>query len=201
LSIAAEELRLAEANRSRTGAPGSPQRTPDFLLSSLALTTFMDDLHAAFLNESRTRVCLWSPVQEIRIPGPIMICFDCFSWPCVGFAGQHDKKLWWASPLFFGPRTLRRTWGTRPAPSGPGYDTDSSELSSSRRYARGAKSLIESYRLLLRAGCPSCRGQEWYGCCPTGIPPLRPDRSAAARVGWRGHSAQDCSSDSRADCS
>jgi hypothetical protein len=27
-------------------------------------------LHAAFLNESRTRGCWWSPVQEIRIPGP-----------------------------------------------------------------------------------------------------------------------------------
>ena len=30
-------------------------------------------LHAAFLNESRTRGCWWSPVQEIRIRGPKMM--------------------------------------------------------------------------------------------------------------------------------
>jgi hypothetical protein len=28
------------------------------------------ELHAAFLNESRTRGCWWGPVQEIRIHGP-----------------------------------------------------------------------------------------------------------------------------------
>ena len=28
------------------------------------------ELHAAFLNESRTRGCWWCPVQEIRIHGP-----------------------------------------------------------------------------------------------------------------------------------
>ncbi len=30
------------------------------------------------------------------------------------FAVRFRKKPWWASPVFFGPRTLRRTWGTRP---------------------------------------------------------------------------------------
>jgi hypothetical protein len=30
----------------------------------------VDELHAAFLNESRTRGCWWRPVQEIRIRGP-----------------------------------------------------------------------------------------------------------------------------------
>jgi hypothetical protein len=30
----------------------------------------VDDLHAAFLNESRTRGCWWRLVQEIRIHGP-----------------------------------------------------------------------------------------------------------------------------------
>jgi hypothetical protein len=30
-------------------------------------------LHAAFLNESRTRRCWWSPVQKIRIRGPKMM--------------------------------------------------------------------------------------------------------------------------------
>jgi hypothetical protein len=24
-----------------------------------------------------------------------------------------NKRLWWASPIVFGPRTLKRTWGTR----------------------------------------------------------------------------------------
>jgi hypothetical protein len=32
---------IAEANRNRTGAPGSPERTPDFLWSLLALAHFM----------------------------------------------------------------------------------------------------------------------------------------------------------------
>jgi hypothetical protein len=30
----------------------------------------VDELHAAFLDESRTRGCGWCPVQEIRIRGP-----------------------------------------------------------------------------------------------------------------------------------
>src|ERR1700691_2570796 len=30
-------------------------------------------LHAAFLNEGRTRGCWWRPVQEIRIRGPKMM--------------------------------------------------------------------------------------------------------------------------------
>jgi hypothetical protein len=30
---------------------------------------------------------------------------------------RFRKKLWWALPVFFGPRTLRRTWGTRPDPN------------------------------------------------------------------------------------
>src|ERR1700733_11859901 len=38
----------------------------DFLLSLLGV----GELHAAFLNESRTRGCWWCLVQEIRIHGP-----------------------------------------------------------------------------------------------------------------------------------
>ena len=36
------------------------------------------ELHAAFLNESRTRCCGWRPVQEIRIRGPKPSLRDCF---------------------------------------------------------------------------------------------------------------------------
>jgi hypothetical protein len=32
-----------------------------------------------------------------------------------GFAGQYCKSCRRASPVIFGPRALRRTWGTRPA--------------------------------------------------------------------------------------
>jgi len=34
-----------------------------------------------------------------------------------------------ASPVLFGPRTLRRTWGTRPVPSGFCWETDSPRIS------------------------------------------------------------------------
>ncbi len=51
------------------------------------------------------------------VPGPNMIFFDCFSYPRPGF--QVDKvKTLVGFALFFGPRTLWRTWGTRPVPIG-----------------------------------------------------------------------------------
>ncbi len=56
------------------------------------------------------------PHVRLSVRGPKMICFDRF---CSSFS----KKLWWASPVLFGPRTLRRTWGTRPVPIGFCYDT------------------------------------------------------------------------------
>ena len=49
-----------------TGAPCSPERTPGFPVEFPGV----DELHAAFLNESRTRICWWRPVQEIRDHGP-----------------------------------------------------------------------------------------------------------------------------------
>jgi hypothetical protein len=39
------------------------------------------ELHAAFLNESRTRGCWWCPVQEIRIHGPKTDFSNAFT-PC-----------------------------------------------------------------------------------------------------------------------
>jgi hypothetical protein len=39
------------------------------------------ELHAAFLNESRTRGCRWCPVQEIRIHRPKMGFSNAFT-PC-----------------------------------------------------------------------------------------------------------------------
>jgi hypothetical protein len=31
----------------------------------------------------------------------------------MGKLKARNEKLWWASPIVFGPRTLVRTWGTR----------------------------------------------------------------------------------------
>ena len=50
----------------RTGAPCSPQRTPGFPVKFPGV----DELHAAFLDESRTRIRWWRLVQEIRDHGP-----------------------------------------------------------------------------------------------------------------------------------
>jgi hypothetical protein len=77
-------------------------------------------LHAAFLNESRTPSPWWRPVQEIREPGPKMVFFQCFLFM---YQGSRSGQLPFARrvgtieglrPIFFGPCTLRRTWGTRP---------------------------------------------------------------------------------------
>jgi hypothetical protein len=36
----------------------------------------------------------------------------------VKFSPRYCKGCGWASPIFFGPGTLWRTWGTRPVPNG-----------------------------------------------------------------------------------
>jgi hypothetical protein len=55
-------------------------------------------LHAAFLNESRTRSHWWRPVQEIRIRGPLTIFFERFSptisETAVGHPSQTAKLLY-----------------------------------------------------------------------------------------------------------
>jgi hypothetical protein len=40
---------------------------------------------------------------------------------CGSFKEEHPKQFgtYGASPIAFGPRTLMRTWGTRPIPSDP----------------------------------------------------------------------------------
>jgi hypothetical protein len=53
-----------------------PASLDGFPMFALAYSGFpvelagVGELHAAFLNESRTRIRWWSPVQEIRIHGP-----------------------------------------------------------------------------------------------------------------------------------
>ena len=49
----------AEPQIPRLRSPGFPVELPG-----------VDELHAAFLNESRTRTRRWRPVQEIRVHGP-----------------------------------------------------------------------------------------------------------------------------------
>jgi hypothetical protein len=53
----------------------SPQRTPGFPVELPGV----DELHAAFLNESRTRTRRWRPVQEIRAHGPKMDFSNAFT--------------------------------------------------------------------------------------------------------------------------
>src|ERR1700722_9618209 len=51
------------------GSDGCPRFAPAYSGFPVELSG-VGALHAAFLNESRTRGRWWSPVQEIRIPGP-----------------------------------------------------------------------------------------------------------------------------------
>src|ERR1700688_1244972 len=69
-----------------TGAPCSPQRTPGFPVELPGV----DELHAAFLNESRTRTRRWLPVQEIRDHGPDTIFFECFYSICHAVSGSES---------------------------------------------------------------------------------------------------------------
>ena len=41
---------------------------------------------------------------------------------------QETEALEGAAPVFFGPCTLRRTWGTRPEPLGSGYEIKSAGI-------------------------------------------------------------------------
>ena len=102
-----------------TGAPCSPKRTPGFPVEFPGV----DELHAAFLNESRTRICWWRPVQEIRDHGPKKTGRSppnafCYVARCCGLEQEvlrHGVKA--LEESVFGPCTLRRTWGTRPEPT------------------------------------------------------------------------------------
>ena len=40
----------------------------------------------------------------------------------LGDGYRFSKSARWAAPLVFGPRTLVRTWGTRPVPCGLGVE-------------------------------------------------------------------------------
>jgi hypothetical protein len=71
--------------RSWTGAPCSPKRTPGFPVEF----PVVDELHAAFLDESRTRIRRWRPVQEIRDHGPKTHSSNAFT-PCATILAGHD---------------------------------------------------------------------------------------------------------------
>ena len=79
------------------------------------------ELHAAFLNESRTRGCWWRPVAGNPDTWAENEIFECSHF-------TPDESLWHQQepfarraealeglrPVFFGPCTPRRTWSTRP---------------------------------------------------------------------------------------
>src|SRR5271170_7837687 len=80
------------------------------------------EFHAAFLNESRTRGCWWSPVQEIpnmgrksqgAAPSNALATWAKRLRPRSRILAHGVKAL---EEFVFGPCTLRRTWGTRPEP-------------------------------------------------------------------------------------
>src|ERR1700733_10654796 len=54
------------------GIDGCPTFAPAYSGFPVELSGVVE-LHAAFLNESRTRGCWWGPVQEIRIRGTKMM--------------------------------------------------------------------------------------------------------------------------------
>ena len=99
-----------------TGAPCSPERTPGFPVK----LSGVDELHAAFLNESRKRICRWRPVQEIRDHGPKTDSSNALiPWARTLALGRSvfaalQKRSKELRPVFFSPCTLGRTWGTRP---------------------------------------------------------------------------------------
>ncbi len=50
------------------------------------------------------------PHVRTSVRGPKMTFFECF------FLALDTRRLAGLRPVFFGPRTLVRTWGTRPVP-------------------------------------------------------------------------------------
>ena len=81
----------------------------------------VDGLHAAFLTESRTRGPVWCCVTgNPGTPERTWAEKDMFRMLFLGPARDLlaiEQKQLWASPVFFGPGTPWRTWGTRPIPS------------------------------------------------------------------------------------
>jgi hypothetical protein len=75
------------------------------------------ELHAAFLNESRTRGCWWRPVQEIRIHGPKTDFSNAFT-PCTrilalrrSLFARVAEALEGAAPRLFRPMYARANMG------------------------------------------------------------------------------------------
>jgi hypothetical protein len=44
---------------------------------------------------------------------PLLLCEGAWT-VLLESVDQYSKSDCWAAPIVFGPRTLRRTWGTRP---------------------------------------------------------------------------------------
>jgi hypothetical protein len=50
--------------------------------------------------------------RKSGVRGTMMICFHCFPRRTSSHLPPKQKQ-WWASPFYFVPRTLGRTWGTQ----------------------------------------------------------------------------------------
>ena len=64
------------------------------------------------------------PQVRLSVPGPKMIFSIAFPIPALDLLLDQVKTVV-GFALFFGPRTLWRTWGTRPVPIGFCHDKDS----------------------------------------------------------------------------
>jgi hypothetical protein len=69
-----------------TGAPCSPQRTPGFPVELPGV----DELHAAFLNESRTHTRRWRPCRKSGTMGRKR-CFSNAFTPCTRRSSLHQQ--------------------------------------------------------------------------------------------------------------
>jgi hypothetical protein len=86
----------------RTGAPRSPKRTwaeNDGRSPTIAFTISTEELVP--------QECV---LQQER-------CLDCFSYSELGLPAFQKSGRGGYAPVVLGPRTLGRTWGTRPIPS------------------------------------------------------------------------------------
>jgi hypothetical protein len=98
-----------------TGAPCSPQRTPDFQSSLLALAKFM---RLSLMKAAHAGVA-GAPCRKPGYMGRKRISSNAFTQSTRVLAPGRSLfsgvvALEGAAPHLFGPRTLWRTWGTRP---------------------------------------------------------------------------------------
>ena len=146
---------IPRTSTSVTGAPGSPKRTPGFPVELNGVGT----LHAAFLDESRTRSRWWRPVQEIREPGPKMFFSNAFTRMLGELAGKAVSRQGTKQSLGFARSfSAHVRWGEHGVPVPhlrPWLEWKG--LVSSQKGAHAALSSAAWQELRVRSGMTKCR--------------------------------------------